>query len=286
MFIDIHTHTFPDRMAVRTVQLLGQAAHLIPQTDATSHGLLASMQEAGIDLSVILPVATKPSQVQTINTYAAETNALYKDRGLLSFGGIHPAYEHPEEELERIVSLGLKGIKIHPVYQGQDIDSPAFLRILKKAAELGLIVITHSGQDIGFPGVVHCSPQMCGHVTEQIPSLRLVLAHMGGWHDWDEVCSVLKDTPVLIDTAFSLYPVHTDEAYWPPNEPYMLSEEQFMHIVRTFGSKRVLFGTDSPWANQKDYMQVFRSLPLSEEEKTDILGRNAENLLKLNEPAV
>ena len=285
MIVDFHTHTFPDRMAARTVQMLGQAAHIIPQTDATVDQLLASGKKAGVDLSVILPVATKPAQVETINNCAAEINALYKEKGVLSFGGIHPAYEHPEEELERIVSLGLKGIKIHPVYQGENIDSPAFLRILKKAAELGLIVVTHAGQDIGFPGVIHCSPQMCRHVMDLIPSLTLVLAHMGGWHDWDEVPAVLKDTPAFIDTAFSLLPVDTaDDGHWPAGEPYMLSEQQAVDIIRAFGSERVLFGTDCPWADQSDYVKVFMNLSLTEKEKADILGENAAKLLSLNEP--
>lgn len=272
-------------MAARTVQMLGQAAHIHPQTDATVKQLLASSEKAGIDLSVILPVATKPSQVETINNSAAQINALYKEKGVLSFGGIHPAYEHPEEELERIVSLGLKGIKIHPVYQGQNIDDPGYLRILKKASELGLIVVTHAGQDIGFPGVIHCSPQMCRHVMDLIPSLTLVLAHMGGWHDWDEVPEVLKDTPVYIDTAFSLGQVDTaDDGHWPKGEPYLLSEDQAVRIIRAFGSERVLFGTDCPWADQRDYVRALRNLPLTEKEKVNILGDNAVKLLNLNKP--
>ena len=285
MIVDIHTHTFPDHMAARTVHLLGQAAHIIPQTDATVDQLLASGEKAGVDLSVILPVATKASQVESINRSAAEINAVHQGRGILSFGAMHPEYEHPEKELERIAAMGMKGIKIHPVYQGQDIDSPAYVRILRKAAELGLAVVTHAGQDIGFPGVIHCSPEMCRHVMDLIPSLKLILAHMGGWHDWDEVPHVLKDTPVFLDTAFSLCPVHTaDDGHWPVGQPYMLSEEQFVNIIRAFGSERVLFGTDCPWADQSDYVKAFRNLPLTEQEKADILGNNAVKLLNLNKP--
>ena len=184
MIIDIHTHTFPDKIAAATVNKLGDAAHLEPCTDASRDGLVSSMEKAGIDLSVILPVATKPSQVEKINTRAAQTNALYKGK-LFSLGGIHPAYENWYEELGRVKELGLKGIKIHPVYQGADIDSEPFMNILKRCAELGLSVITHAGDDIGFPGVVHCSPEMCLRVKEEIPDLKLILAHMGGWQNWD-----------------------------------------------------------------------------------------------------
>ena len=282
MIIDIHTHTFPDRIAAKTVGMLGHAAHMIPHTDGTVSGLLASGKQAGIDLSVILPVATKPAQVEKINTRAAETNALYQGNGVFSLGAMHPAYEYPEQELERIASLGLKGIKIHPVYQGEDIDSPAFLRILRKAAELGLVVITHSGLDIGFPGVIHCSPQMCRHVKELIPDLDLVLAHMGGWWNWDEVPSVLADTGVYIDTAFSIGTVDVAaDGFWPQGEPHMLGPEQFLHIIRAFGTDHVLFGTDCPWASQSEYMEIFRALPLTAEERTKILGENVQKLLQI-----
>ncbi|MBR4446634.1 MAG: amidohydrolase family protein [Solobacterium sp.] len=279
MIIDFHTHTFPDRMAKQTVEMLGHVARIEPQTDATVGGLLASSVQAGIDLSVILPVATKPKQVHTINTVAADVNSRYQGQGVLSIGGIHPFCEEWEAELEHAAEMGLKGIKVHPVYQGADIDSPAYVRILKKAAELGLFVITHAGDDIGYPGVVHCSPEMCRHVTELVPDLTFVLAHMGGWWNWERVIPVLKDTNVYLDTAFSLEPIHTEEGKWPAGEPHMLKTEEFMEIVRAFGADRILFGTDCPWANQSDYIRTFEGLPLTSDERRKIMGENAKKLL-------
>ena len=52
-------------------------------------------------------------------------------------------------------------------------------------------------------------------------------------------------------------------------------------MVRIFGSERVLFGTDSPWASQKDALETFGRLPLSETEKQNILCNNARRLLKI-----
>lgn len=278
MIIDIHTHTFPDQIAAATVNKLGDAAHLEPCTDASRNGLVSSMEKAGIDLSVILPVATKPSQVEKINTRAAQTNELYKGK-LFSLGGIHPAYENWYEELARVKELGLKGIKIHPVYQGADIDSEPFMNILKRCAELGLSVITHAGDDIGFPGVVHCSPEMCLRVKEEIPDLKLILAHMGGWQNWDRVQELLTGTDVMIDTAFSIHPIHTRGDYWKDGEPQLLSKEEFIRIIRLFGAERVIFGTDCPWADQKEYRELMGTLGLSEDEYRKIMGENAAKLL-------
>ena len=168
MIIDIHTHTFPEKIAAKAIGKLSLAAHCKTHTDASIPGLIRSMERSGVDRSVLAPVATSPQQVEKINDAAAANCEAFENQGILSFGCIHPEYENYRDELARIQALGLKGIKIHPVYQGMDIDDVRFLRILDRAAELGLVVLTHGGQDIGFPGVVHVSPAMCRHVMDQI----------------------------------------------------------------------------------------------------------------------
>ena len=288
MTIDFHTHTFPGKIAARTIGILSGKSHSRAFTDATNPGLLASMQEAGIDLSVVLPVATAPRQVEHINDSALAVNRSYfegaeaESRGmLLSLGCMHPDYENWEAELERIAREGLKGIKIHPVYQGVDIDDPRYVRILKKCSELGLLVVMHAGDDIGFPGVVHCSPAMTRRAYEKAPGLDMVLAHMGGWHNWDEVPGYLSDLPVWLDTAFSTGEIPVlDDHYYKPEDLPMLNEEAFLKIVDAFGTERILFATDSPWADQRATLEWIRRLPLSPDDREAILGGNALRLLK------
>ena len=156
MIIDIHTHTFPEKIAARAVEQLSHAAHILPFTGATNTELSLSMKKAGIGRSVVLPVATAGHQVIKLNDAAARINEGTEETGILSFGCIHPDFEGYHDELARVRSLGLKGIKIHPVYQNEDIDSKTFLDIIYAACENDLIVITHAGLDIGFPGVVRC----------------------------------------------------------------------------------------------------------------------------------
>ena len=112
MIIDFHTHTFPDAIAPATVQKLSQVSRTKPFTDGTAAALKASMARAGVDHSVLLPVATKARQVPGINDAAAAINA--RGEGLISFGGIHPDYPDWKTELDRMPALGLKGVKIHP----------------------------------------------------------------------------------------------------------------------------------------------------------------------------
>ncbi len=282
MIIDFHTHTFPDRIAAATIDKLSHVSHTAAFTDGSADGLRRSMDRAGIDLSVILPVATAPRQVAHINDSSARLNEARQDEGLLSLGAMHPDYEDYRDELARIRALGLKGIKIHPVYQGAVLDDIRYLRIFDRAAELGLIVVTHAGLDVGYPGVVHCSPAMSRHVVQEIGPFSLVLAHMGGWHNWDEVTGLLADTGVWLDTAFSTGSmVPLEDGYWQPADLPMLDAEAFMKIVKSFGADRILFGTDSPWSDAAESLAFIRGLPLLPGELEGILGGNALRLLQI-----
>lgn len=278
MIIDIHTHTFPDRIAAAALTKMQGDSHTVTFSDGTASGLIASMSDAGVDRSVVLPVATNPAKVASINDVSL---ALTGKDGLIYFGCIHPEMEDPLRELERIATLGLKGIKLHPVYQGVDIDDIRFLRILGKCAELGLVAVTHSGDDIGFPGVVRCSPEMTRNALKQIGDVKLVLAHMGGWRNWERVAGCLADTCVYLDTAFSLGKLTPLNDYYSEEEQKLLSQEAFCALVRDFGAERVLFGTDSPWTSQRDSRRDIEALPLSDTEKAAILGGNAQRLLGL-----
>lgn len=280
MIVDFHTHTFPDTIAPTALAKLSGVSHSAPFTDGTCGGLTASMAAAGVDLSVVLPVATSPRQVPHINDAAARGNEKTGETGLFSFGCMHPDYDDWRAELERIASLGLKGVKIHPVYQGVDLDDPRYLRILERAGELNLIVVTHCGIDIGYPEAENCLPAVVSRAVRQVGPVKLVAAHMGGWKRWEEALELLADTSVYLDTSFSAgFIKPLDDGYYGPEELRLLDEAAFVRMVRCFGAERILFGTDSPWSGQKESVDWIRALPLSPSEKDAILGENARRLL-------
>ena len=282
MIIDIHTHTFPDKIAAATLDKLKHLSHTIPFTDGTAAGLAASMARAGVDRSVVMPVATSPRQVPHVNDASARMNELGAQTGVLSFGCMHPDFDGWKEELARVRDLGLKGIKLHPQYQDTDFDDPRYLRILDRCGELGLVVLTHAGLDIGMPGKDNCAPEMVARALEQVGPVKLVLAHMGGWRQWDRVEALLPGTGVYLDTSFSLGEITPlDDGHYRPGDLPLLDEAAFLRMVRRFGPDRILFGTDSPWDDQETALARLRALPLEKSELDAILGGNARKLLEL-----
>lgn len=283
MVIDFHTHTFPDKIAPAAIAKLAESSGTVPFLDGTNRSLSESGKEFGIDLSVVLPVATNPEKVSKINETSAALNG---KGGLIHFGCLHPDAENIKEEVAHIVSLGLKGVKIHPVYQNVDIDDVRFLRILDECGSAGLVVVTHAGYDIGFPGETQSLPAKIRRALSSVGKMKIVLAHMGGWRCWEETAETVAGTDAYIDTSFSLGTLTPNDDRYSPEELKMLGGEEFVSIVRAIGAHRVLFGTDSPWGDRKASLDDFRALPLTPAEAEMILGKNAEELLNISRSAV
>lgn len=262
MIIDFHTHMFPDKIAKGTLDFLEGICKVRPYTDGTYAGLSESTRRAGIDLSVALPAVTKVSQVDSVNRFAAQ----FKEGSVISFGGIHPDCGNYKEILQQIKDLGLKGIKLHPDYQDMYFNDIRYKRLIDCASRLDLIVCVHAGVDPKSPDDVHCTPKMSLELIRDVQPGKLVLAHLGGNKLWDEVEEYLVGQDVYFDTGVVL-----DQ----------MPQEQFIRIVRTHGADKILFGTDSPWAGQEEFVKLLSAMPLTQEEKEQIFSENACKLLKL-----
>ncbi len=279
--VDFHVHTFPEKIAKAALKQLSEDSCTEPFTGGTTEELSASMKEAGVDLSIVLPVITNPEKVAHINLSAARQNETVNQTGILSFAGIHPAAENYRILLRQISELGFKGIKLHPDYYRISFDDIRTKRIVDLASELELIIVTHAGTDIGLYPPVYCSVDSIVNVMNDVSPTRLVAAHMGGWNNWDEVLEKLAGRKLWVDTAFSIGEIPWKKPGQPKHGFRQLSDEGFVELVHAMGADRVLFATDSPWAEQKDYVNRISSMPLSEDEKRQIFSENAKRLLGL-----
>ncbi len=282
MIIDFHVHTFPAGISSKVLEKLSRLSHTKYFTDGSVQGLVASMEEASVDVSVNLPVMTNPAQVEKVNSALIEDRENLAAQHIITFGGMHPDYGNYKKELSRLKQNGIPGIKIHPAYQNTDIDDIRMMRIIDCASDLGLIVLTHAGIDIGIYDHNYASVGQILHVIDELHPTKFVLAHMGNWACWDDVERDLAGAPVWLDTAFALGPV--TPAGRQEEKPYLscnLSDEDFLRIVRKHGTDKILFATDSPWESQKKYVSRVRRVPLSDSEREQIFSQNATALLGL-----
>lgn len=280
MIIDFHTHTFPEKISVRVLEKLCRMGHTEYYTDGSARGLAESMRDAGIDYSVNLPVLTDAAQVEKVNSALLAGADELRAQGIITFGGMHPEYENYRMELRRLKEHGIAGIKLHPAYQRAALDDIRMLRIIECACECGLIVLAHAGIDLGITEKNYAAVPQILHVIETLHPERFVLAHMGGWSCWEDVERDLAGAEVWLDTSFSLGALTPDRYHsGTPYRAYNMADEDFVRLARKHGIERILFGSDSPWAEQRETLAHFLTLGLTEEEKRKILGENARALL-------
>lgn len=277
MIIDFHTHVYPDRIAARTMEALGSVADVEAHTDGTLSGLLSSMERSGIDMSVILPVNTRKGQFDSITKFAEEINDSCSGR-LISFGGIHPDDDDIEDKLRYLKDNGFKGVKIHPDYTETFIDDERYIRIVAECRRLGLIVITHAGKDPAY-STIHCPPDKGRYMLDRVGSLTdgdeafFIFAHLGGNRLLSDVEKYLVGQNCYIDISCSFSDLgHFSDVF----------DEDIVRVIKNHGADKILFATDSPWNDQKAYIERFKKLGgISDTEKELILGQNAIKLLRL-----
>ena len=280
--IDFHTHIFPERIRSKTIESLSVAGNIINRSDGSAKGLNESMRKAGINLSINLPVMTRPDQVEKVNSSLIEAGESLIEHGIISFGGMHPFYDGYRSEIRRLRDAGIKGVKLHPAYQQTDIDAPEYKQIIDALSTEGMVCIIHCGLDIGIPGHDYADPYMLAGLIREIKPERLVLAHMGGWQRWRECEEQLADLPVLFDTAFSLGAITPRKGgHVAGGFTRNMNRDEFVTLVRRYGADKVVFGSDSPWADQMEYVRFIRESGLSESETELVLYKNASRILNL-----
>jgi len=262
MVIDFHTHCFADNIAENAVTTLEKQAGIQSVAGGTVEALKNHMAECGVDKSVVLPVATRPAHVVSINRWALTQ----RDESLQFFGAMHPDDPDVESTVRFLKENGFKGVKFHPDYQRFFADEARMIPVYELLRDAGLIVVLHAGIDIGYPSPVYCTPLMVRRVIDTIPGIRLVAAHMGSHALWHDVEEVLVGQPVYLDTSYSFY---------------LLEKQGMERMINKHGAENVLFGTDYPWKSAGDEIPNILSLSLPVSDIDKIMYANALSLLNL-----
>ncbi|MDA3936250.1 MAG: amidohydrolase family protein [Actinomycetota bacterium] len=260
--IDAHAHVFPDDLAPKAVPALEAGGILRARYDGTIAGLKAEMRRTGVGISVIQPVATKPSQVRSINEWVATLAS----ESIIPFGAMHPDLSDPADEIARMAALGLRGFKLHPEHQAFEPHDPRLAPLYQAAVAHNMIVFFHAGAD-EVHDTCRGTPESFATLMDAFPALTVVLAHMGGYRCWKGVSDVLVGREVWFDTAFA---------------PGHLPDADFVAMIRAHGADRVMFGSDGPWTDAAHEIAHLGSLGLEPSELESVLGGTAARLLGEN----
>ncbi len=260
--IDFHTHAFPDALAERAMrQLMSEAEGVTAHLDGRVDSLVRSMDANDIQASVLCCIATRPEQFEPIFQWCQQIASAR----IVPFPSVHPKDPLAAERVKQIAQAGFKGVKLHPYYQDFCIDDPAVFGIYQAVCDSNLMLTVHTGFDIAFERIEKASPRQIDTVLRAFPSLRLMTTHLGGWQQWDDVQRYLIGRKVFMETSWSLE---------------YLSIEQARRMLLNHPSDYLLFGSDSPWTDQRCSIAALKALDLPAELQRKLFYENAHRLLE------
>ncbi len=259
--IDAHCHIYPDKIAQKASDSTGNFYKIPSLLDGKTSTLLEHGKMAGFDHYIVQSVATTPKQVSSINNFIA--NSVAESEGKFTgLGTLHPDSEDIKADVDELISLGLKGVKLHPDIQQFKIDDYRMLKIYE-LCEGKLPVLIHTG-DSRYD---YSNPNRMMPILDIYENLTVIGAHFGGWSVWEEATNVLsKYKNFYVDCSSSLY---------------AMTPQKAKELIMAYGTHKVLFGTDYPMWKPEEELEKFLKIDLTEQQREDILYNNTAKLFNI-----
>lgn len=274
MLIDCHAHAFAEKIADKAVQQLIDYYKIQTTNGGRLSELISAANQGKMDAFILLVAATKPEQVKPANNWVLEI-ASQSQAGLeqltgkkpvpriIPFGTYHPDDSNWLTEIQRLKTAGIKGIKLHPEFQGIDL-ADARLNPFFEAISTDFILMIHVGDPKVSPANLS-TPRKVASILKNFPRLTIVAAHLGGYCFWDEVLEELAGKELYLDTSSAL--------------PY-IQPEILKKILTKHSHSKILFGSDYPLNTPQKELELLERIPyLSTTTKERIYGLNCAELL-------
>ena len=283
MIIDCHTHfwRYPgeltEELARETFIMRQQEVDL----DITPEMHAAAV--AKVDRAIVFGLRAPLTGFFTVNDTVAEYIRT-DPKKLIGFAAICPTEDNALAEVDRAVQeLGLRGLKMAPIYGGWDPVDPRALKIFARAEELGLPIMFHQGTTYPRKAPLkYANPVLLEDIALRFPDLKMIIAHIG--HPWEAEAIVLirKQPNVFADISALFY------------RPWQYYNS--LRLAVEYGvADKLLFGTDYPITTFDESVkglhdivklsQEMRLPPLPEDLPDQILHRDTLGLLGLDDPA-
>jgi len=310
MVIDIHTHLFGKGWVPKQFfygvarfithefakQGIEESNETVGDTlmetsdDPEAEGLLAEMDEAGIDKSVIFPVdfgvalGDPEVPIEEVNKKYSELARKHPDR-LIAFAGVDPRRKNAPDLFKRCINeWGMQGLKLHPCAGFYPNQKEVYL-LLEQACELKIPVLIHSGSMMVPLRSKYSQAVHFDDLAADFPDLPIIAAHSGGLFGYTQMISIMN-VKLNILADISAWQVMA-------TRNYSFFCKALRELIDFTESERIFFGSDSPSLrsimSNKDWVQLLKDLPqkavdgitFTEEEITALLGGNAQRLFNL-----
>ena len=287
MIVDFHTHVFPPQVRDRREEYLRRDAtfrelYSDPRSKlASTEEVLASMDEAGVDVSVIVGFAwSEIGLCRQTNDYILEAAGRSGGR-LVAFCCVPArASDEARSEIQRCAAAGARGLGelrpepaegLRPWNQGYDLvdsDEADLLAWASSAYDLPLLL--HVSEPVGhrYPGKRGLELSSLYRFLESFPGVTVVAAHWGGGLPFYTLMPEVKEAlgSTFFDTAAT---------------PLLYDPLIYRRAIDLVGADRILFASDFPLLSQGRCLSQVREAGLQEEEQRLVLGENARRLLRL-----
>ena len=247
---------------------------------ATPERMLSRMERCGVRTIVCSHHMAMAYDEERGNALMQKTIDTYPEH-FLGFWVVNP--NHPEimegdlSRLER--TRGFVGFKLWPDYHLVPVTSPKYEMALRYANDHGLLVLVHT-----FGHSPYDRPALVAEVAQRYPNARFQLGH-SGYGEWEVAATAARDLPnvyldlasVVIGIDFNLMPGGSLMPGVSLGSPQVNGLIEYM--VETATSEKFMFGSDLPWYSQHYHAGAVLFARISDEDRHNILHRNAERLL-------
>ncbi len=219
------------------------------------------------------------------NTNKWLANEIKNEKNLYGFGTIDFETGNLRDQVKEIKELGLLGIKIHPAYQEQRVNSPELFEVYDEAQEQNLFISFHTG--LHWYRISEYQMLLFDEVAWNFPKLKFSMEHMGGYSFFKEALLIMNnnkrnDQGGEIYAGWTSINMDKDTFGNPICSAWSLTDEQLCTLIHQTGGERSLFGLDFPY-KKADYTRTaierIKNLPITEEAKHNILGDNLRRVL-------
>lgn len=296
MIIDSHAHAFPPAVIDRRASLLATEptfAEIYSDANAkmaTAGDVLASMDAAGIDRTVIVNFAWRDEAiVDETNDYIIEEAARSGGRLIpfvsVYFGenaGAHGRAETDDapstarndirSKLRRFAAAGARGIgELRPESSGYNLANSDEADLLTwAAAAFDLPVLVHASEPVGhaYPGKEGLSIAALYAFARAQSGVTIIAAHWGGGLPFYALMPEVREA--------------IDSMYFDTAASHLLYDPAiYRRAIDAVGVEKIFWASDFPLAPQAKALERTRAAGLTDEELAAITGGNIARLLGL-----